>query len=185
MKGRVARGGLTDGDDSLKHELPLADDRCSTGPVVGVLPLQRSVNLVHADSARLADDFSSCIDQVAAEVVDQTKAITADCVVKSGEKVSPPVAKQRKSKGRLTRQVVGRSSSTNVTEIERALSVERVSRVSVRNCGERAEPRTSVPLKSDEPKVRETHHTSLREKVDGSWIVLGRRDRGEPCPLAS
>lgn len=99
MKGRVARGGLTDGDDSLKHKLPLADDRCSTGPVVGVLPLQRRVDLVHADSARLANDFSSCIDQVTAKVVDQTKAIAADYAVKSGEKVSPLVAKQRRSKG--------------------------------------------------------------------------------------
>lgn len=148
MEGRAARGGLTDGDDSLQHELPLADDRCSTGPVVGVLPLQRSVDLVHADGTRLADDFSSCIDQVAAEVVDQTKAIAADCAVKSGEKVSPVVAKERRSKGQLTRQVVGRSPCTNVAEIERALSVERVSRVSVRNCGDRAEPRTSVPRRA-------------------------------------
>lgn len=65
-------------DDLLKDKLSLADDDRLAGSVVGVLPLDALVDLMDADGVGTGSRGSVSSDNAAVDVLDDTKAVTAD-----------------------------------------------------------------------------------------------------------
>jgi hypothetical protein len=116
-------------------ELALSHDRGLAGTVVCVLPLDPRVDLVDADTVVLGHHIAVGVDNVAGKVGDDAEAVASDCSTIRISTVSASVCVSGSlgpfASLALTRQVVGGHTRPDVTQVESALAVERVSRVPV------------------------------------------------------
>jgi hypothetical protein len=115
--------------------------------MVGVLPLDPCVDLVDADTVVLGYHIAVGVDNMTREVGDDTEAVASDYSM-IGSALCLCLCLAPFGLLGLTRQVVGSHTRPDVTQVESALAMKRVSRVPVRDKhlrqGQAVEHRSSV-----------------------------------------
>lgn len=96
-------------DDRLQNKFTVANDRSTTGTVVGMLPANTSILLMDTHAVGHFHSFTLVVRDDSREVVDRAKAVASKL------------------------QVVGHDSRTDITEVESSLLVVGVAWVGVRN----------------------------------------------------